>query len=108
MNIVQRFYSVVSQIYVRIHLSYRMPRGLHVTFRIDHFDCHCLVFMFMKITGFGSSTTDKSISSWSHLASTMVVSNVVSFTSIVDLIGMVCLQDFYETTSPPSVEWRNS
>jgi hypothetical protein len=31
------------------------------------------------------------------------VSNAVSYASIVDLVKMVCLQDFQKTAPPPSV-----
>jgi hypothetical protein len=57
----------------------------------------------MEIADTGFSTTGKSIrSSWSHFASTEMVSNVVSSISIVDIVKMICLQDFHETTPPPS------
>jgi hypothetical protein len=57
----------------------------------------------MEIAGMGFSTTSKSIrSSRSHSASTVVVSNAVSYASIVDLVKMVCLQDFHEIAPPPS------
>src|SRR3954463_8773551 len=59
---------------------------------------------FIRIVGIGLSTTGKSIkSSRSHSASTHDVSNDVSSSSIVDLVRIVCLQDFQETTPPPSV-----
>jgi hypothetical protein len=58
----------------------------------------------MRIAGIGFSTTGKSIrSSRSHSASTVAVSNAVSSASIVDLVKMVCLQDFQETAPPQSV-----
>jgi hypothetical protein len=57
----------------------------------------------MEIAGTDFSTTGKYIrSSRSHSASTEAVSNAVSYASIVDLVKMVCLQDFHETTPPPS------
>jgi hypothetical protein len=37
------------------------------------------------------------------LASTVAVSNAVSSASIVDLVKMVCLQDFQEIAPSPSV-----
>jgi hypothetical protein len=40
--------------------------------------------------------------SQSHSASAMVVSNVVSYASLVDHVKMVCLQDFHEIVPPPS------
>src|ERR1043165_3117009 len=59
---------------------------------------------FIRIAGTGLSTTGKSIkSSRSHSASTHDVSNAVSSASIIDLVRIVCLQDFQETAPPPSV-----
>ena len=56
---------------------------------------------FMEMAGIGFSTTGKSIrSSRSHSASAAVVSNAVSYASIVDFVKMVCLQDFQETAPP--------
>jgi hypothetical protein len=57
----------------------------------------------MEIVSTGFLTTGKSIrSSRNHSTSTEAVSNVVSYASIVDLVKMVCLQDFQEIAPPPS------
>jgi hypothetical protein len=62
-----------------------------------------LLSQFIEIADTCFSITGKSIrSSRSHLASTEAVSNDVSYASIVDLVKMVCLQDFHKTAPPPS------
>jgi hypothetical protein len=69
----------------------------------------CLELFILIITVHGDnwyhfSTTAKSIRSLqSHSTSIVVVSNVMSFASIIDLVKMVCLQYFHETT-PPLIE----
>jgi hypothetical protein len=50
---------------------------------------------FIEIDGIGFSTIGKSIrNSRSHSASMLAVSNAVGSAFIVDLVKMVCLQDF--------------
>jgi hypothetical protein len=58
---------------------------------------------FIEIVNIDFSTIGKSIrSSRSHSASTPAVSNAMNYASMVDLVKMVCLQDFYETAPPPN------
>lgn len=86
-------------VFDRFQLSFHMLCRLHVILRTVNFDYH----NYTEITDIGLSTIGKSIrSSQSHSVSTVMLSNVVSFASIVDLIKMVRLQDFYETAPHPS------
>jgi hypothetical protein len=59
---------------------------------------------FIRIADIDFSTIGRSIrSSRSYSASTVLVSNDVSSAFIVDLVKLVCLQDYQETAPPPSV-----
>ena len=63
-----------------------------------------LLSLLMRISSIGFSTICKFIKiSRSHSSSTFVVSNVVCSTLIVDVIMIVCLQEFQETMPPPRV-----
>ena len=82
-----------------------MPGRLHIILRTVYLDYHRLIITVHRNSRYWFLNYGKSIrSSRSHSASTVAVSNAVSSASIVDLVKMVCLQDFQETALPPSIK----
>jgi hypothetical protein len=87
MDIVQRYYSGVSQFPDIFQTPIYVPCRLHIILRTVYLNYHSLIII---------------VHGNNHSTSTGAVSNSVSSVSIVDLVKMVCLQDFHETTPPPS------
>jgi hypothetical protein len=74
-----------------------------LSFRTVPFDYHCLIILVHRDSRywfFNYWYIHKKF--MEPLSSTMVVSNVVGSTSILDLIKIVSLQDFHESVPPPS------